>query len=68
MQRSASAIILPMLDVPGFPESQRLPKAAAVVSALNVTARVRLDCSRFVFAGSPRHDVIDLECHAHAKQ
>jgi hypothetical protein len=37
-----------MLDVPGCFESQRLPNAVAVVSALQITARVRLDCSRFL--------------------
>ena len=40
---SASAISLPMLDVPGWCENQRLPKAVAVVQALKKTARVRLD-------------------------
>jgi hypothetical protein len=34
-----------MLAVPGCEDSQRLPKAVAVVSALNSTARVRLDWS-----------------------
>ena len=33
-----------MLEVPGWLESQRLPNAVAVVSALQITARVRLDC------------------------
>ena len=37
-----------MLAVPGWVESQRLPSAVAVVSAENSTARVRLDCRRFV--------------------
>jgi hypothetical protein len=32
-----------MLDVPGSLDNQRLPKAVAVVMALNTTARVRLD-------------------------
>src|ERR1700761_8765112 len=69
VQRSARAIMA-MLDVPGFPESQRLPKAVAVavVSTLNVTAHLRARLQQVRFAGSPRHDVIDLECHAHAKQ
>ncbi len=40
--------ILPMLAVPGWLESQRLPKATPVVRALNSTARARLDCSRLV--------------------
>ena len=40
----ASAIILPMLDVPGCLENQRLPNAVAVVMALNTTARVSVDC------------------------
>jgi hypothetical protein len=45
---SDSASSLPRLDVPGWLESQRLPNAVAVVSALKITARVRLDCSRLV--------------------
>jgi hypothetical protein len=32
-----------MLDVPGCCDSQRLPNAVAVVNALQITARVRLD-------------------------
>ena len=44
---SDRASSLPMLDVPGWFESQRLPKAVAVVMALKNTARVRLDCRRF---------------------
>jgi hypothetical protein len=44
---SDKAISLPMLDVPGWWESHRLPKAMAVVQALKKMARVRLDCSRF---------------------
>jgi hypothetical protein len=32
----------------------------------SVVCQARLQQVRF--AGSPRHDVIDLECHAHAKQ
>jgi hypothetical protein len=39
---------LPMLDVPGWFDSQRLAKAVAVVSALKNTARVRAEESRFV--------------------
>src|SRR6266436_1060508 len=46
VQSSARAISLPMLDMPGWSESQRLPNAVAVVSALKNTARVRVDCSR----------------------
>jgi hypothetical protein len=34
VQRSESASSFPMLDVPGWLESQRLPKAVAVVKAL----------------------------------
>ena len=34
VQTSARAINLPMLDMPGWSESQRLPNAVAVVSAL----------------------------------
>jgi uncharacterized protein (DUF2147 family) len=45
---SESASSLPMLDVPGWLESHRLPNAVAVVSALKKIARVREDCSRFV--------------------
>ena len=45
---SDSASSLPMLDVPGWLDSHRLPNAVAVVSALQITARVRLDCSRLV--------------------
>ena len=41
-----SAKSLPMLDVPGWLDSQRLPNAVAVVMALKMTARVRLDCRR----------------------
>ena len=48
VQTSARAISLPMLDMPGWSESQRLPNAVAVVSALKNTARVRVDCSRLV--------------------
>ncbi len=47
---------LPMLDVPGWLENHRLPKAVAVVQALNVTARVSTDCNKLV----------DLERHADA--
>ena len=46
---SASAISLPMLDVPGWLDSHRLPNAVAVVQALKNTARVRLDCRRSVW-------------------
>jgi len=46
---SASAINLPMLEVPGWLESHRLPNAVAVVNALKITARVRLDCRRSVW-------------------
>ena len=48
VQTSDKASSFPMLDVPGCFESQRLPKAVAVVIALKKTARVRLDCKRFV--------------------
>src|SRR6185312_1802777 len=41
-------ISLPMLDVPGWCENHRLPKAMAVVQALKRIARVRLDCRKFV--------------------
>ena len=53
---SDSAINFPMLDVPGWWENQRLPKAVAVVQALNRIARVSGDCKKFV---SPaRHAMI----------
>ena len=42
VQVRASAINLPMLEVPGLSESHRLPNAVAVVMALKTTARVRL--------------------------
>src|SRR6476659_8045041 len=45
---SESASSLPMLEVPGWLDTHRLPNAAAVVSALQITARVRLDCNRLV--------------------
>src|SRR5260370_25013539 len=48
VQTSARAISLPMLDMPGWSESQRLPNAVAVVPALQNTARLRRDCSRLV--------------------
>ena len=61
---SASAISLPMLEVPGWLESHRLPNAVAVVMAENTTARVRLDCSSAVFPTSsfsnPTHTLIAL--------
>ena len=37
-----------MLAVPGCEENIRLPNAVAVVSALKITARVRLVCNRCV--------------------
>ena len=37
-----------MLDVPGWFENHKLAKAAAVVSALNKTARVSEEASRLV--------------------
>src|SRR5262249_26251637 len=49
LHTSARAISLPMLEVPGWVESHRLPNAVAVVSALKITARVRLDCKSAVF-------------------
>jgi hypothetical protein len=42
-----------MLAVPGWLDMQRLPNAVAVVNALQITARVRLDCKSFV--APPRH-------------
>src|SRR5215471_1392890 len=50
---SERAISLPMLDVPAWWESQRLPNAMPVVQALKKMARVRLDCRKFV--SPPRH-------------
>lgn len=46
--RSERAISLPMLDVPGWWENHKLPKAIAVVQALKKIARVKLDCKKFV--------------------
>src|SRR5262249_60115558 len=40
----ASAINSPMLEVPGWLDIHRLPKAVAEVIALKITARVRGDC------------------------
>ncbi len=57
-----------MLDVPGCEENIRLPNAVAVVSALKITARVRLVCNRCVVALAPSHDVVDLERDADAQQ
>ena len=37
-----------MLAVPGWPDSQSAPKAVAVVIALKITARIRLDCNMAV--------------------
>ena len=48
MQASDSASSLPMLDVPGWAESLRLPNAVAVRSALKNTARVSADCRKSV--------------------
>jgi hypothetical protein len=45
VQTSDKASSLPMLEVPGWLENHRLPKAVAVVSALKNTARVSGDCS-----------------------
>ena len=45
---SESVSSLPMLEVPGWEDSHRLPKAVAVVRALKNIARVRLVCSRLV--------------------
>src|SRR3954452_4807304 len=45
---SDSARSLPMLEVPGWLESERLPKAAAVVRALQLTPRLKLDSIRLV--------------------
>ena len=52
---SASAINLPMLEVPGWLDSHKLPNAVAVVSALNITARVKLDCRSPVWPA--RHEI-----------
>jgi hypothetical protein len=57
-----------MLDVPGSLEKYRLPKAVAVVQALNVTARVSTDCNNLGLPLAPGHDVINLESHADAEQ
>jgi hypothetical protein len=44
----ASAISWPMLEVPGWRDSHRLPKAVAVVIALKMTARVKVYCTSAV--------------------
>ena len=44
-----------MLAVPGWCDSHRLPNAVPVASALNSTARARLDWSRSV--APPRHAI-----------
>ena len=36
-----------MLAVPGWRDSHSVPKPDAVVAALKITARVRLDCRKF---------------------
>ena len=43
---SDRAISLPMLEVPGWCENHRLPKAVAVVQALKKTDRVSHDCKK----------------------
>ncbi len=60
--------ILPMLAVPGWRDSHRLPNAVPVASALNSTARARLDVSSSGRAAAPRHDEIDVERDADAEQ
>ena len=45
---SDKAINFPMLAMPGWSESQRLPNAVAVIIALKITARVSVDCKRLV--------------------
>src|SRR5262245_52583903 len=45
VQTSERASSLPMLEVPGWLDSQRLPNAVPVVMALKITARVRGDCN-----------------------
>jgi hypothetical protein len=44
----------PMLAVPGWIDNHSEPKPDAVVSALKIIARVRLDCSRLSVPA--RHD------------
>ena len=46
---SASAIILPMLDMPGQLDTHMLPNATALVIALNTTARVSDDSNKPVW-------------------
>jgi len=46
VQASDKASSLPMLDVPGWCESHRLPNAVAVRSALKKTARVSADAGK----------------------
>ena len=56
-----------MLEIPGWAESQRLPNAVAVISALKNTAR-QARLQEIVFAAEPRHGVINFEGDAHAEQ
>ena len=56
-----------MLAVPGWLDSHRLPKAVPVVSALKKIARVRLDASMSLDAGTPGDHVIDVERDADAE-
>src|SRR5690348_2914977 len=53
VQINAIASNSPMLAVPGWGESQRLPNAVDVVSALNTMARLVLDSS--MWATPDRH-------------
>ena len=46
--RRESANSSPMLDVPGWLENHKLPKAVAVAVALNMTARVSGEARRLV--------------------
>ena len=56
-----------MLAVPGWLDSHSEPKPDAVVSALKITARVRLDC-KSVRARPPGHDEIDVERDADTEE
>jgi hypothetical protein len=38
-----------MLDVPGSLDNHKLPNPVAVVIALNITARVKVDCTSAVW-------------------
>ena len=65
---SDSAISLPMLDVPGWWENHRLPKAVAVVQALKKNGSRQARLQKLGLSRPPRHDVVDFEGDAHAQK